>query len=372
MTNISLAERRFLLYSVLTLALSLSAGTAAAKVSGVCGNCHTMHNSQDGAAVAHSGDGAGWAADGSFNAGAASETPIGYLLISDCVGCHSATSDQTIVQLGENRIPIVMNTAQYPTKPLAGGNFYQVSRGETYDGYGHNVYGISEIDGTLTSAPGNNRCGNAESCHNTLAVAPAGGNDYRGGCQGCHYSVYHHKDSTPYLADNTPYRFLTSHDERFGAWVEGVEHASWEHPDDTTLTEHNFYKGVDRNPNDGAESLELKQSHSISGYCAGCHNLFHSNAGIGINTWLRHPTDIALPEDGEYAQYNPVTAYEVQSPVAWVNPATPQRDEAIVMCLSCHRVHGSEHPDILRWDYSQIIAGEANEDGCFVCHTTKD
>jgi len=367
MTNIALAERRLLLFSVLTLALSLSPNNAAANVSGVCGNCHTMHNSQDGAAVLHSGAGAGWAADGTFNSGDASETPVGYLLISDCVGCHSSiTADQTIIQLGENRIPIVLNTSGYPSKALAGGNFYQLSRGADYDGYGHNVYGISEHDSKLTSAPGNNRCGNASSCHNTLAVAPTAQNDWRGGCQGCHYNVYHHKD-------NNSYRFLNSHDEQFGAWVQGVEHASWEHPDHIASTvDHNFYTGVDRNETGSGESLELKQTHSISSYCAGCHNTFHSTAGIGITTWLRHPTEITLPEEGEYAQYNPVTDYEIQSPVAWIDPANPQRDEAIVMCLSCHRVHGSEYPDMLRWDYSQMIADEPNEDGCFVCHSTKD
>ena len=366
MTNISLTERRLFLYSILTLAVGLSAGPATAKVSGVCGNCHTMHNSQDGTAVLHSGAGAGWADDGTFSSGEASETPVGYLLIADCVGCHSSTSaDKTIIQLGDNRIPIVFNTGAYPGKALAGGNFYNVSRGETYDGYGHNVYGISEHDSKLMTAPGNNRCGNANSCHNTLAVAPSAQNDYRGSCQGCHYNVYHHQD-------NDRYRFLNSHDEQFGAYVQGVEHASWEYPDDTTLTDHNFYKGVDRDNIGQGGTLELKQTHGISSYCAGCHNTFHSIAGIGTDTWLRHPTDIVLPEVGEYAQYNPVTNYETQSPVAWINPATPQRDEAIVMCLSCHRVHGSEHPDILRWDYSEMIANQPNDEGCFVCHTTKD
>jgi len=366
MTNFSLAERGLLLFSVLTLALSFSSGNATAKVSGVCGNCHTMHNSQDGAVVAYSGAGAGWAADGTFSSGVASETPAGYLLISDCVGCHSSTTaDQTIIQLGENRIPIVLNTGGYPSKALAGGNFYQVSQ-PNHDGYGHNVYGISGHDTMLSSAPGNDRCGGiASSCHNTLAVAPDSNNYERGGCQGCHFNVYHHQD-------NNRYRFLNSHDDN--AYVDGVEHASWEHPDDTTLTDHNFYKGVDRGEMGQGESLLLKQTHSISSYCSGCHVKFHTSGadGIGTDTWLRHPTDIALPDEGEYAEYQPQDNYDINTPVAWVNPANPQRDEAIVMCLSCHRVHGSEYPDILRWDYDKIIAGEANDEGCFVCHSTKD
>ena len=367
MRKLSHSERGFLLFSAVTLAVGLSTVRASAKVSGVCGNCHTMHNSQDGAAIMHSGDGAGWAADGTFTSGTATDTPVGYLLIANCVGCHSSTTaDQTIIQLGENRIPIVFNTAGYPADALAGGNFYQVSQGTDYDGYGHNVYGISEIDTKLSAAPGNTRCsGIASSCHNTLAVAPGGHNYDRGGCQGCHFSVYHHQD-------NDEYRFLNSHDEPQGAYVQGVEHDSWEHPDHTTATDHNFYKGVDKLAAGGHDGVDLRTTHGISSYCGGCHNTFHNNDGTGTDVWLRHPTDIVLPEEGEYAAYNPVTGYEIQSPVAWINPATPQRDEAIVMCLSCHRVHGSPYPDILRWDYSEMIAAEPNGDGCFVCHTTKD
>ncbi|TSA13704.1 MAG: hypothetical protein D4R73_00455 [Deltaproteobacteria bacterium] len=45
----------------------------------------------------------------------------------------------------------------------------------------------------------------------------------------------------------------------------------------------------------------------------------------------------------------------------------------IVTCLSCHRAHASAYPDILRWDYSTMIAnGGSLSTGCFVCHTTKD
>jgi predicted CXXCH cytochrome family protein len=46
---------------------------------------------------------------------------------------------------------------------------------------------------------------------------------------------------------------------------------------------------------------------------------------------------------------------------------------AIVMCLSCHRAHGSDQPDLLRWAYAGMQAGTGTADtGCFVCHTTKN
>ncbi|OKY74928.1 MAG: hypothetical protein BM485_10840 [Desulfobulbaceae bacterium DB1] len=363
-----------------TLILALAASplvfstVASAKVSGACANCHTMHNSQDGSPLVHSGAGVGWTADGTLAGGSTSTAPVQSLLIADCVGCHSSTTDQTIVDLGSSKIPIVFNTtADYPTKALAGGNFQKVAKGQEFHGYGHNVYGITTQDIKLTEAPGNTRCsGVTSSCHKTLAAAPNGENYYRGGCRGCHYNVYHHED-------NDHYRFLNSHDEPQGAYVTGIEHEAWEHPDQTSVSEHNFYKGYDKTTvpgkGQGGDGVVLKTSHSISSYCAGCHNAFHNNDGTGTSVWLRHPTDIALPTTGEYAQYNPVTSYEIQSPVAWIDPSTPQRQEAIVMCLSCHRVHGSEHADILRWDYSKMIAadaGDAEGTGCFVCHTTKD
>ncbi len=335
-----------------------------AKVTGECGNCHTMHNSQNGSSMVHAGENAGWNADGDLVGGSANDSATSNLLVSDCVGCHSSTTDSTIVQLGGNNIPIVYNLNGYPMKPLAGGNFYQVSLGETFDGYGHNVYGISAIDSNLSMAPGNNKCiGFNSSCHQTLAVAPNGENWDRGGCRGCHYNVYHHEN-------NNHYRFLNSH-KGDSAYVEGVEDAHWEHSD---FGGQNYYKGVEHNANDGANHT-LMNTHSISSYCGGCHNDFHRNDGADNAIWLRHPTDYALPLDGEYAAYNPVTDYSMEAPVAWVDPETPVREEAIVMCLSCHRVHGSEHPDILRWDYDTMISGDAGDyadTGCFVCHTSKD
>ncbi len=94
------------------------ANTARAAVRGVCSNCHTMHNSQDGSLIQPS--------------------PDSHLLTEDCVGCHSSSGSETIVTLGNTRIPIVFNTTAYPSAPLAGGNFYKVSLG----GAANDVYGI--------------------------------------------------------------------------------------------------------------------------------------------------------------------------------------------------------------------------------------
>jgi hypothetical protein len=47
---------------------------------------------------------------------------------------------------------------------------------------------------------------------------------------------------------------------------------------------------------------------------------------------------------------------------------TPGTD--IIMCLSCHRAHGSPYFKMLRWDYKGWPAG-GGTNGCNVCHTSK-
>jgi len=84
---------------------------------------------------------------------------------------------------------------------------------------------------------------------------------------------------------------------------------------------------------------------------------------------------VVLKATGEYSAY---TAYSTEAPVArptvYDNPSptvTPGTD--VVMCLSCHGAHGTDYPDILRWDYSEMIAGDSSKSGgCFTCHTEKN
>ena len=115
--------------------------------------------------------------------------------------------------------------------------------------------------------------------------------------------------------------------------------------------------------------------------CMRCHSGFHSgNAG---SPWLLHPANVPIPDTGEYSYY---TVYNVDAPVARnVVPdspspvVTPLRTAqgtgyVFVTCLSCHKAHATDYPDILRWDYNNDIkAGNGNSgEGCFICHTTKD
>ena len=204
-------------------------------------------------------------------------------------------------------------------------------------------------------------------CHFTLAASPRIENLYAGGCEGCHYNPTHHDDS------NNVYRFLRAH-ESSNHYVEGVEDDDWEQE---SSTDHNWYKGVDGPVYEDA----LDVTHSISTFCSGCHHEFHREDHITDQTaspygpWKRHPTDILLPNTGEYAGYNPPTAYSAEVPVGFTNPSSPSRGTAVVICLSCHRPHGSEYPDMLRWDYNDMVVGTtgaAAGTGCFKCHTDKD
>ncbi len=323
-----------------------------------------MHNSEDGVTLV--------------------SEPEAYLLATDCVGCHSSDTDQTIVNFNGDRVPIVFNTSGYPTQPLAGGNFYNVSLGgASNDVYGHNVWGISGEDNKLSEAPGDTtNCTTATSCHGSLATDPEttfGNGSYgRNGCMGCHQSTKHHGESILDGDLETEgsgwYRFLSGHWPDTATY--GVEDPDWEH---NPSAGHNKYQGVDFYYWGQTSYFGLVEAHSITAYCRGCHKEFHFlNGGIanGMQSpWVMHPTDLALPTTGEFSGYDPVANYDPVVPVAWVNPAAPTTGEAVVMCLSCHRAHGSEYPDMLRWDYNEMVVGTTGSGkgkGCFVCHSQKD
>lgn len=346
------------------------AGIASAGVNGLCSTCHTMHNSQDGIVVY---------ADG----------PADTLLKNDCVGCHSNTTAETKLDLGNGTIvPVVYNTVA-PTTPLAGGNFYWVVNNG--DSYGHNVYGISGEDATLSAAPGSISCAN--SCHTSLALSVDGN-----GCQGCHNFLKHHGSEPdpgdPETASSGFYRFLSAplnstHLGNGGGPVKGIESSDWEYTGSST--NHNiYYKGTGSDLGDIPESMGK--------FCAGCHAQFHSPGattiyadngdGTSASPWLRHPADFAIPDIGEFANAAGGivgTDYDPLVPVGKDLTDTVNKDIVVagdtVMCLSCHRAHGSPYPHMLRWEGDNMRTGAViggSQDpavvgtGCFKCHAAKD
>lgn len=351
---------------LLTISIVLMAGAliavfstpATAKVVGACGGCHTMHNSQHGADMALNGG------------------PNNYLLMNSCVGCHT----------GDNvggSTPYVMgiNQPDYGTNTLAGGNFWWCEN--VSDTQGHNVFTANPDEVLIASggAPGGefNSCGQ-DSCHNNLHAPYAGTVDGRNGkygCEGCHLKPRHHADDSASVVGESGgwYRFLSGHLSGGGQGVEGVEAPDWEL--NASSTSHNEYLGLDMSKTSGGH-MSTSGANTTTAYCTGCHGHFHQQdtTSTGESPWLRHPSDAVLPPAGEYAGYD---EYDPNAPVARpslpvASPGTVTPGTDMVMCLSCHRPHGSPYDDLLRWNYQAMQAGTSGDinTGCFACHRDKD
>lgn len=350
--------KKTLIISIIGLMfLALLSASSYANVLGPCVNCHTMHSSQSPAP-------ANWTARG-WTAG----TTNGALVVGGCFGCHSDIGTDSTIDLGGGTIlPIVWNKS-VPGAPLAGGNFYYRVDAAT-DNRIHNVSGITGQDSILASLtpPGwmQIAVGPQEATWSSQLTCA--------GTYGCH------GDRTPGVTDQfqavrgyhhatgaTPYRFLNG--------ITGVEDNDWE---EEVAIDHNVYKG------DTADNTA-----TISYLCGQCHGVFHKHAGLGgtaavgsASPWFRHPTDIALASSGGSSfttDYGGVARpYSVETPVGFDDPSTITvplttftASNARVLCLSCHRAHGSNNAqgDILRFEYNASIgAGSAANTGCLRCH----
>lgn len=359
------------------LGLALGAGPALAVVTGPCSNCHTMHNSQNAQSMAWTYSGTSKVADTSANP---------QLLITDCVGCHSATDGGTWKD-SITGAPIVFNMAQ-PTygassdggttrQGLAAGNFYWVTQNDTY---GHNIF---TDDVNLNIAPGDQSGCGSNSCHVNfdLAYTGAGHLNGRTGCKGCHLvsggaspsvTSWHHANSATALVNSAAqgwYRFLGGHDAGDGHGVSGIENANWEQsPSSTVHNEYLGYVGVKT-----SSSGFAGQGNTMTAFCVGCHGNFHvqDTTSTGASPWLRHPSDSRLPSTGEFASYvtyNPTAPVARPTLTAVSSVVTPGTD--MVMCLSCHRAHASPYYKMVRWDYRSTTLATALS-GCGVCHTNK-
>ncbi|RLB81298.1 MAG: hypothetical protein DRH17_09580 [Deltaproteobacteria bacterium] len=360
---------------ILSLILPLP-GNSSAKVTGPCSNCHTMHNNQNGAAMATYGaEGKPWKGEGPYPA----------LTRGNCLGCHGMGTGNKIENIGGSLVPQVYHT---DSTDLAAGNFAYIlgAKGTgASDTKGHNVIDLGNTDDLLDSPPGWN-CAYPVSNTQLTCAGNYGCHGYRYKNQGTASNIMkgtHHQnvDGKCDIANDlyNSYRFLLG--------VKGLENTTdkWQNK---AADSHNEYYGASTPMTDGGcfdchafapDSMNASPaSNTISGFCGTCHDDFHFVYGIGGDTsspFTRHPSDIVLPSSGEYAAY---TTYSVEAPVGRTtvpdsigNTVYPGSD--VVTCLSCHVAHASDYPDMLRWDYTTMIAGSGeNTSGCFVCHTTKD
>jgi hypothetical protein len=340
-----------------------------AKVTGVCSDCHTMHNSQNGTIVV-------------------SEGPQSCLLNrAGCLGCHgqNPSGSSNIIPLGN--IPQVLHAA---TTDLAGGNFKYL---DTDDNKGHNVIdtGNQEGNASMFPPPGdqhttgitatNFTCSGAKGCHGDRTVE-----DKLLAIKGAHHTddgvlKFGTIDLTSQAPSSGTVGEKIGRSYRFLKGVKGGEVSGWEATISSTY--HNEYFG---DTTMGTSSLTSPANNTISGLCAECHGYFHgttSSECSSASPWLRHPTDTSLPSSGEYTAY---TAYSTVAPVArtsawagWTTgggapsgTVTPTgTTDDIVMCLSCHRAHASPYFKIMRWDYKSSTLSTAIS-GCNVCHTSKN
>ncbi len=359
-------KKKMIVISLVTfVSVILTCGFAFA-LSGPCVNCHTMHDSQGNATMQYVGSG-----------------PKPILLRGDCWGCHGQGTASNLV----NTIPQVFHSN---VTDLAGGNFGYVSGlkirdaadgGATLSSVAHNVrdLGAGNYETVLTTPPGDQ---NSTGINASVAFTCAGTK----GCHGDRTAPYpltavrtaHHGNVNGQL--NTATTVANSY--RFLKGVKGTEDADWQIT--SSATDHNEYFGASGK---GTEStISVPGAFTMSGLCAECHGTFHGPAVGDIanasNAWLRHPTDVVLPNSGEYQYYNGTLAlgkgtYSLSAPVARVAVAaasstvTPGTD--VVSCLSCHKAHGTANADLLRWNYASINAGTGPVGtSCFICHTAKD
>lgn len=319
-----------------------------------CANCHTMHNSQGGAPVF---------GDGSVQQPA--------LLTNTCYGCHSGDNVAGGMPMVFNATPtepFYMDTGtEFDHKTLAGGSF---SWAEGNPLTGHNVIGLAAPEyrtppgGTRTFGPGPETaltCAGTYGCHGDLSVA----SDIL-----AIYQTHHAAEQTQPMDGSSlvkSYRLLNG--------IAGYEDPDYEFT--VSSSDHNQYKGV-------ARGEDTDPGTSISHSCAVCHGNFHSGAGdAGIagasfaSPWLRHPVDYAMGLTGEYGGYggSGVNAYNVATPLG-SNDVTTRKDvvsgagNAIIVCVTCHRAHGSPYDYSLRWNY--LSWPTEGHNGCGDCHTEKN
>lgn len=362
--------------SYLVSFLLVFSGIAYAQISGVCTNCHTMHNSQGGDPMV------------SYVYGSETTDPKMFLLRGTCLGCHAQGTANLFINIGGNDVPQVLQTNA--SSDLAGGNFAYLlglKGSGASDNKGHNVTDFGDPESTLSGPPGhhdpdniqvNLTCAGAKGCH-----GKRGPETGFASMRGAHHKNVDGKCDVSDQVYNS-YRFLRG--------VKGLENTGTYKYQNKDASNHNEYYG-ETSPMDFSSS-NCNNCHSsggvqpanntISGFCGTCHGGFHltewMDGGIGddnASPFKRHPTDVILPGSGEYLDYNGGgNAYSVLAPVARTTvPAsigsTVSPGSDVVMCLSCHSAHATDNQDMLRWDYRNTNLATAIS-GCNTCHTSKN
>lgn len=326
---------------VALLSLVLIYGYSDAAVTGVCSGCHTMHYSQNGTS-----SGWGWGTGGPYNV----------LLTNDCLGCHTTTGSDPYV----NGYPYVKSTTGGFSKDncLAGGFFAVTDSAGNNNDVAHSLGNTNDpagcddaVSGEVNTwyAGGSTNCG----VGGTLGLSCAG-------TSGCHGNQTDLDNMTAIKGGHhspSVYRILyVGTSGVLGTGASDYEEALISSP--SSGDPHNQYNATISGP-------------SISELCGKCHVDFHGSADTNASTpFKRHPTDVAIPSTWEiytdFSNQNDEVAWK-QHPLGF-NGAVSAANSRVI-CLSCHRAHGTEYNDALRWDYNLMTAGNSTVTyGCLGCH----
>ena len=343
--------------SLITLTIMLAAAAmiaafscpAQAAVTGQCSNCHTMHYSQNGASSMYESGG-----------------PFAALLTGGCIGCH--TTDVSDPLDNTMNTPYVISSSSgfsdnnclaggfFPATMVAGNNADQhhgVISTNTHAPAGYDTDGTFQDYSGATNGLG---CAGKNGCHgNQTDVSDMAA--IKGG---------HHDTSSTYRM------LYVGSDTVCGSPAVDYEEAIIATPATTVAT-----SGATQNVNIYSAGTVGGTEATISELCGKCHGNFHGTTNTQSGgEWIRHPSDTALPTgwamgatdyafDGDDAKNNPF---------GYTN-ATYTAGGTQVTCLSCHRAHGTENQDLLRWGYAdddsaqtQIAGTSTVTYGCLGCH----
>jgi hypothetical protein len=376
----------------------------------ICTDCHTLHASEDGAAV---NGGNGWPG----GTGGYRELLKKGDWTDMCLSCHkegyntSSTADLPGVVDSGWVAPIVMTIdGTMPTDmAMPAGDFWHANDDPKK---GHNPAFTKGSMDTPTSL--------MMAADDVLGSTPPGGviTDGEWSCHSCHgmhsrfsgtYTAYRQlkrKVNNIVTTGNETVSFgVETHGGGSGATAAGYEPIKSNSRGDLRggLSNTNYVNTrADGQPLDGADLYAVESDTNknvyrggFSSFCAACHGDFHGgegttkatqNANVRTNGWIKHPTNLKLFGDGLVAKYgvnnpgsgggynatminstgtspnppgydwkyplvvNDANTGNVLSTVASATNAATLNGEERIMCLTCHKAHASQYENMTRWD----------------------
>lgn len=345
----------FIILLVAAVIIAGFSGRASPAVSSsACYDCHTMHASQDGELPAN------FIQDGS-------ETTHAHLTLASCLGCHGI--DGSTVGGAPNIF------GRIAAEMTAGGTFAPIVVDNAKDDY-HKVHNVRDITTwtydereLLYTTPGVTSreyidldgaselyCAGYRGCHGRHDESCDTSDK---GIKGFHHGTYE------------GYRYLQFYDNSGHTPIKGKGSPDWEYRG-ADENNHNIYYAMD--------GISASTDDSISVLCAMCHGDFHGDDADELRSgsnWRRHPTENLLSaagftRDSVYVDVknNPFGFNgSYYNAVSTHNMTNYTIDGARVTCISCHRAHGTDNTDILRFDYSTQDAESTDvTTGCLGCH----